>query len=85
MASVPLGRGRTVWVAGDSQALDFMKALFCFLVEFWDVGTGYRELAEEAPNLAPLLRQLRMSQCVVLPHRTRICYLRWVRPVINLK
>lgn len=29
-------RGRTLWFIGDSMMLDFMKAVECFMYEFWD-------------------------------------------------
>lgn len=29
-------KGRTLWISGDSQSLDFFKAVICFMFEFWE-------------------------------------------------
>ncbi|KAK9825923.1 hypothetical protein WJX81_007164 [Elliptochloris bilobata] len=68
----PFLRGRTTWLIGDSMQQEFMRALQCFTMEFWDLGT--RELGAYAPHAA--LQGLRGGWCVELPQRTRVCHLR---------
>ena len=67
-------RGRTVWIVGDSQSLDFSKALQCFLNEFWDL--RLYNVSSSKPRLEPFLKQLRVSQCADLVEDSHICYLR---------
>lgn len=67
-------RGHTVWVVGDSQSLDFSKALQCFLNEFWDL--ELHNISTSNPLLEPTLEQLRVRQCANLVEGTHICYLR---------
>lgn len=67
-------RSRTVWIVGDSQSLDFSKALQCFLHEFWDL--QLHNITSTTPNLAPFLKKLRVNQCANLMEKTRLCYLR---------
>ena len=50
-----------------------MRALQCFLMEFWDMST--RGLEAYLPEAA--LGGLQGGWCVELPQRTRICHLRW--------
>lgn len=50
-----------------------MRALQCFLMEFWDMST--RRLEAYLPQAA--LSGLQGGWCVELPQRTRICHLRW--------
>ena len=80
----PLVRGRTVWIVGDSQSLDFNKALLCFLHEFWDLKLYNATVIH--PQYTPFLNQLRSTQCGNLVDSTRICYLRADQPhtVIDL-
>ena len=50
-----------------------MRALQCFLMEFWDMST--RGLEAYLPQAA--LDGLKGGWCVELPQHTRICHLRW--------
>ena len=50
-----------------------MRALQCFLMEFWDLST--RGLEAYLPQAA--LDGLQGGWCVEMPQRTRICHLRW--------
>lgn len=71
-------RGQTIWVVGDSQSLDFSKALHCFLHEFWDL--KLHNISSKEPQYAPLLKQLQSAQCGNLVGSTRICYMRADKP-----
>ena len=73
-----LVRGLTVWVVGDSQSLDFSKALHCFLHEFWDLKVHNVSTIE--PQFAPFVNQLRTAQCGNLADGARLCYLRADQP-----
>ena len=59
--------------AAGRRAQEFMRALQCFLMEFWDMST--RGLEAYLPPVA--LGGLQGGWCVELPQRTRICHLRW--------
>ena len=50
-----------------------MRALQCFMVEFWDLDT--RGLEVLTPDRA-VLEKLHGGWCVLLPQGTRICHLR---------
>ncbi|KAL4856502.1 Presequence protease 1 [Chlorella vulgaris] len=70
----PLLRGRTLFLLGDSQMLDFYKAVQCFLFEFWP-SLEQRDLTADAAAQQQFSTVLR-STCVDLLQGTRVCYIR---------
>ncbi|KAK9841328.1 hypothetical protein WJX74_003987 [Apatococcus lobatus] len=78
----PYLRGRTLWLVGDATMREFMQALQCFFLEFWDMDTKSLESlvpvpqpAADGPDRQQLLQQLSTGGwCVQLPQATRICY-----------
>ncbi|KAI3432231.1 hypothetical protein D9Q98_003793 [Chlorella vulgaris] len=70
----PLLRGRTLFLLGDSQMLDFYKAVQCFLFEFWPC-LEQRDLTADAAAQQQFSTVLR-STCVDLLQGTRVCYIR---------
>ncbi|KAK9868045.1 hypothetical protein WJX84_001376 [Apatococcus fuscideae] len=80
----PYLRGRTLWLLGDAAMKEFMQALQCFFLEFWDMETRPLDSLVAEPKLAgdgtdrrQLLQQLtKGGWCVQLPQNTRVCYVR---------
>eukprot|EP00877_Chromochloris_zofingiensis_P010269 jgi/Chrzof1/5496/Cz16g05130.t1 len=74
-------RGRTTWIIGDSISKDLMKALKCFMLEFWDL----QQYA--TTNNKTALQQLKMLPgkedplCIHMPHQSRICQVRVGRSI----
>eukprot|EP00884_Botryococcus_braunii_P017736 jgi/Botrbrau1/4646/Bobra.33_2s0017.1 len=71
----PLFRGRTLWIIGDSQSLEFANALYCFLLEFHD-GVVHHSQKEFLGTSSDILEQLKYSFCIHLRDNTRLCHLR---------
>ncbi|BDA49809.1 hypothetical protein COCOBI_14-4290 [Coccomyxa sp. Obi] len=69
----PYIRGRTLWLVGDSMMQEFMRALQCFMYEFWDLETKQldRLIADKGAT-----EGLIGGWCVLLPEKSRICHIR---------
>lgn len=73
----PYLRGRTLWVAGDSISQEFMRALQCFMMEFWDMTVhDIRGEYLAADELKDVRERVPGGWCVHLPEATRLCHLR---------
>ncbi|CAL8468940.1 g8481 [Coccomyxa elongata] len=72
----PLLRGRTLWLMGDSMMQEFMKAMMCFMVEFWDVDRQPQPPIQ--PHSEPYIdfEWPLQGWCIQLPQDARICLLR---------
>eukprot|EP00884_Botryococcus_braunii_P006385 jgi/Botrbrau1/15748/Bobra.4_1s0116.1 len=76
----PYLRYRTLWVIGDSQALDLHIALECFMRDFWSL--DHLELIDNTAvlkdfrDLAGSSARHDIPHCAVLPEETRICFIR---------
>ncbi|CAL5221674.1 g3905 [Coccomyxa viridis] len=71
-----LVRGRTMWLMGDSMMQEFMKAIMCFMVEFWDIER--RPQPPIKPHSEPYIdfEWPLQGWCIDLPQNSRICLLR---------
>ncbi|EIE18670.1 hypothetical protein COCSUDRAFT_45154 [Coccomyxa subellipsoidea C-169] len=69
----PYIRGRTLWLVGDSMMQEFMRALQCFMYEFWDLETKPLDtlIADKGAT-----EGLIGGWCVLLPEQSRICHVR---------
>ncbi|KAK9816555.1 hypothetical protein WJX72_001866 [[Myrmecia] bisecta] len=75
----PYLRGRTTWIIGDSQALDFHIALECFMKEFW--GLEETPMTDDQAVLDKFIAIASIAghdvpHCEVLPEHSRICFIR---------
>ncbi|KAK9868414.1 hypothetical protein WJX84_008112 [Apatococcus fuscideae] len=71
----PYLRNRTLWLIGDSITQEFMHAMECFFVEFWDLtrlpissNENLIDRVKEAGKVDPW--------CIHLPGKARICHIR---------
>jgi hypothetical protein len=61
----------------EARAQEFMRALQCFMYEFWDLETY--QLETVVPDKAAV-EGLIGGWCVMLPEDSRICHIRWCAP-----
>ncbi|KAK9832530.1 hypothetical protein WJX81_006130 [Elliptochloris bilobata] len=65
-------RGRTLWLIGDSIQQEYMRAMQCFVYEWWDMDIKHMDRYFPQATLEGLLG----GWCVEMPESTKICHLR---------